>query len=443
MPRIRTVLLAFVLAAGIVAGQNTSPAQAGITAFVGVNVLPMDTEKVLQDHTVIVKGDRIVELGPSAQVKPPAGARVIEANGKFLMPGFAEMHGHVPPPGDPFVDNVLFLYLSNGVTTVRGMLGHPGQLELRDQTNAGQVLAPTLYLAGPSFSGQSIDSPEQAVQKVREQKAAGWDLLKVHPGPTREEYDAMAKTAREAGIAFAGHVPKDVGILHALEMGQQTIDHLDGYLEHLEGHAGTVPEERLRDMAARTKAAGAWVVPTMALWETILGAPPLERLQVYPELKYLPRKTVEMWTSSYQKRLAAPTYDREVAQRVAENRIRLLRVFSGAGVPILFGTDAPQFFSVPGFSIHREIPKMRQAGMTPYEILRSGTKAVGEYFKDKDKFGLVAPGHRADLILLDANPLADVANLQKRAGVMARGRWLSEKEIQERLAKIERDAQGK
>lgn len=202
-----------------------------LVAFTDVTVIPMDSQRILDHQTVIVQGDRIREIGPSSRIKIPETALRINGTGKYLLPGWAEMHGHIPPPTAPVevVESVSFLYLSNGVTTVRGMLGAPNQLELRRKANQGEILSPTLYLAGPSFSGDSVESPQQAEQKVRKQKADEWDLLKVHPGLTRDEYDAMARTAHELQIPFAGHVPSEVGLLHALEMRQQTIDHLDGY----------------------------------------------------------------------------------------------------------------------------------------------------------------------------------------------------------------------
>ncbi|HEX2093150.1 MAG TPA: hypothetical protein VHG28_12135, partial [Longimicrobiaceae bacterium] len=172
-------------------------APGAVSAFTHVTVLPMDTSRTLPDQTVLVRGDRIVQVGPSARVRVPAGARVIDGRGKFLMPGLAEMHGHIPPPQAPqeYTESVLFLYLANGITTVRGMLGAPNQLPLRERAARGELLSPTLYLAGPSFNGSSVSSPEEAVRMVRQQKAEGWDLLKVHPGLTRAEYDAMARTA--------------------------------------------------------------------------------------------------------------------------------------------------------------------------------------------------------------------------------------------------------
>ena len=422
-----------VLPVVLLAAQSDRPS----VVFVDVNVVTGDSEKVIENQTVVVEGDRIVSVGPAGQVNVPAAATRIDAAGKYLMPGMAEMHGHIPRPGSPDLERVLFLYVANGVTTVRGMLGYPNQLTIRDQIRSGEMVGPTLYLAGPSFSGSSINSPEEAEKQVRQQKAEGWDLLKVHPGLTREEFDAMARTAKEVGMRFAGHVPADVGLLHALESGLETVDHLDGFIEHLGGDQATVPETQLRDIARRTREAGAWVVPTMGLWETLLGANSLETLNSYDGLKYIPQPQLESWAAAYRERVGRSDFSREKALRVAENRKRLLRALSEEGVKILFGTDSPQQFSVPGFSIHRELAAMREAGMSPAEIIRSATANPGAYFSSQDKFGLVKPGMRADLILLEENPLADVGAIRKRVGVMLRGRWIPETEIQSRLAEFE------
>jgi imidazolonepropionase-like amidohydrolase len=432
--------LSLVVLAALASPRPMPSQEAQAIAFVGATVLPMDRARTLENQTVIVRGDRIVAVGPATSVTVPAGAQRIAARGKFIIPGLAEMHGHVPPPNAPqaLIDNTLFLYVANGITTVRGMLGAPNQLELRARANRGEVIAPTLYLAGPSFNGNSVNSPEQAAQMVREQKTAGWDLLKVHPGLTRDEYDAMARTAKEVGIDFGGHIPQEVGLLHALEMNQESIDHLDGYMEYLNGDQGPLAAERLRDVARRTKAAGTWVVPTMVLWETLMGVPELDELTAFPELRYMPENTVTQWVNAHRNRLASPQVDRATGRMVAENRKRLLDVMQEEGVGILMGTDAPQQFSVPGFSLHREMALMVDAGMTPHEVLTSGTLNVGRYFADKDTFGTIAAGQRADLILLDANPLTDIGNVAKRAGVMVRGRWLPKAEIDRRLEEIAR-----
>lgn len=409
-----------------------------LTAFVNVNVIPMDSERVLENHTVIVRGERIEAVGPAPLVDVPADAVIIEGGGRYLMPGLAEMHGHVPPPSQPrrVIENTLFLYAAGGVTTVRGMLGWPGQLDLREQAARGEVISPTLYLAGPSFNGNSISSPEQAASRALEQAEAGWDLLKVHPGLTRAEYDAMAEAAHAAGISFGGHVPADVGLLHALEMGQLTFDHIDGYTAHLGGEEGPLDEDELSDIVRRTREAGAWIVPTLLLWESILGASDLETMQAYDELKYVSPAQVRQWTGSVRSATSGPEYDPVAAMNLARARLQILEALHEGGVPILMGTDAPQIFSVPGFSLHREVIRMTDAGMSPYEVLKSGTANVGRYFMDKDTFGLVAEGHRADLILLRENPLADVANVSELDGVMLRGRWLDRARLDARLEDI-------
>jgi len=411
---------------------------AQVVVFDRVNVLPMDRETVLRDQTVVVKDGRFVELGPAAKVNAPAGALRIDARGKFLMPGMSELHGHIPPPTAPaeFVNDVLFLYVANGVTTVRGMLGHPGQLELREKAKKAEADSPTLYLAGPSFSGSTVQSVEQAEARVRQQKAEGWDLLKIHPGLTRAQYDAVARVAREVSIPFAGHVPADVGVLHALELRQETIDHLDGYIEHLGGGASVIPQEKLVELARRTRDAGVWVVPTMVVWDTIIGAHEPGTIFAFPELRYLPRDLVTQWKKVYEGRRGAPQFNLAQAKRISADRKRLLQAMDAEKVKIVFGTDAPQQFSVPGFSIHREMKAMTSAGMKPYAVLRSGTASAGEYFQAKDRFGAIAVGSRADAILLEANPLLDVANVSRRAGVLLRGRWIPETEIQSRLASI-------
>ena len=417
----------------------TAAAQSPVTAaFVNVTVVPMDSPRLNPGQTVVVQNGRIAAIGPAAQVNVPSGALKIDGSGNFLIPGLAEMHGHNPPPGssEEAVARTYFLYVANGVTVVRSMLGWDGQLELREKVRRGQLLGPTLYLAGPSFNGQTVTSPAQAIQRVRDQKKQGWDLLKVHPGVPRDAYDAMAQTAAEVDIHFAGHVPADVGLTHAIAKGQRTIDHLDGYVEHLGAAAGPVDPARLQEIVRMTRGHGTAVVPTMVLWDTIIGAHDLSTLTAFAELKYMPAQEVAAWRASYEKRIAAPGFNAAAARQVAANRRAILKALSDGGVDVLFGTDSPQQFSVPGFSIHREMQAMHAAGLSPYEILRSATRNVAEHMGEAGEFGTVTPGARADLVLLKGNPLDDIGNVARQAGVMVRGQWLSEQEIAKRLDQI-------
>lgn len=417
-------------------------------AFINVNVIPMDEERILQNYTVITDEDRIVEMGPADEIEIPSDAHIIDGKGKYLIPGLAEMHGHVPPThpnqnmpsyfNDRYVESTLFLYVAAGLTTVRGMLGYEHQLELKGRVNSGELIGPNLYLAGPSFNGSSISSPEEAVAKVKKQYDEGWDLIKVHPGLTKAEYDAMAKTANELEFSFGGHVPQEVGIEHALEMGQLTIDHIDGYYAYLSQFEGVGREEKMKEIVSRTKAAGAWIVPTQALWETIIGAGDYAAMKQYDELKYIPEAVRQSYNRFVQNNVENnPNLDLEEAREHARWRQKILQEMNKQGVGILMGTDAPQLFSVPGFSIHRELPFMAEAGMTPYEILQSGTANVGKYFADKDDFGIIAKGMRADLVLVNGNPLENLTLLKSHSGVMVRGRWYPRDVIDEKLKEIE------
>ena len=363
------VMLALVMAwtsadGAAVSHENPStPPPDGVTAFTNVNVVPMNQEGVLRGHTVLIRGDRIVLMGPSAQVEVPEGATVIDGSGKYLMPGLTEMHGHMP--GGELEEVVMFLYVANGITTVRGMLGQDQHLALRDRANSGQIVAPTLYMAGPSFNGNSVNSPAEAEAKVRRQKTEGWDLLKIHPGLTVPEYDAMANAAHEVGIRFGGHVPADVGLRHAIEMGQETFDHLDGYIEYLDAFDKPIEAGALDEIVRLTREAGAAVVPTLVLWDVgILGLGETEDLMAFPELRYWPDAGVENWRQRQAQRAAERKQNEAQYQTWFRNRQQVLQALSDGGVTVLMGTDSPQIFSVPGFSLHREMEAMAAAEVT-------------------------------------------------------------------------------
>jgi imidazolonepropionase-like amidohydrolase len=424
----------------------------GVTAFIGVNVVPMDAERVAENQTVLVEAGHIAAFGPSKDVEIPEGATRVEASGKYLMPGLTEMHGHLPSPDTPeaVTENVLFLYVANGVTTVRGMQGNPSQLELRSRIERGELVGPRLILGSPSMSGGSVKTVEDAKRLVREYKDAGFDLLKVHEELSPEVYDAIAETAIEIGIPFGGHVTDSVGLFHALEAGQTTIDHLDNFVEALvpedrapeeapglrgaEQLLSRIDESRLSRVVQATLDADASVVPTMVLWESGIYAtrPSSELLSERAEVRYMPKDTVARWAAAVDERFSQS--DPEALRQLGALRLRILGALHQGGVRILLGTDSPQIFSVPGFSIHREMRSYVEAGMTPFDVLSSGTRVVGDYFGEN--FGSIAVGGSADLILTEGNPLESVANVSRIEGVMVRGRYLSREEIGTRLEAI-------
>ncbi len=407
-----------------------------ITAFTNVTVLPMDRNQVLAAHTVVVEGDRIRSVG--ADIEVPRGAHVIDGTGKFLMPGLAEMHSHISwlNESEQYTEDMLFLFVANGITTVRGVLGTKGQLEIWQRANSSELIAPNLYLEEHSFSGNSVNSPEQAIAMARSQEAERGDVWKVHEGLIKEKFDTMARTAEEEGIGFGGHVPMEGSLIHASNMNQEALDHINGYADYLRSQERS-EEEVLEEITALTKKRDTWIVPTMALWEVLYGTIDIEDLRAYDELKYMPRAVVDNWFRLVEEQQRNPGYDRAAALELIRTRMRILRALNRSGARIFLGTDAPQLFSVPGFSLHREFERMVDVGMSKYGILDSGTRAVGEYYEDKDIFGTISEGARADLLLVDGNPLDDLTHLKELSGVMVRGNWLSRIDIQARLERIQ------
>jgi imidazolonepropionase-like amidohydrolase len=428
----------------------------GTVAIVDVNVISMEREGTVQSgQTVIVREGRIAALGPVASTTVPAGATRVEGRGRFLIPGLAEMHGHIPPvnpdAANPrWSEDVLFLYVAAGALTVRGMQGHPSHIALRERVERGEVIGPRLYLSGPAMSGNSVPDAATAERLVREYKAAGYNHLKVHEGLSKDAYDAIVRTAGEVGMRWGGHVSQVVGVPGVLAARQATIDHLDDYIDAaqrdgspalaMSGGERTsalplhVDEAKIPALARQTREAGVAVVPTQALWETLRGAHTPESLSDLPELRYVPAALVEQWTNAA--RNAQANNPQASAAAEVQFRDKMLKALSDAGVQILMGTDAPQVFSVPGFSLRREVVAMSEAGMTPWQILHSGTVAVAQHLGTQAETGTIAAGKRADLILLEANPLDDITAIGRVAGVVVNGRWLAQSDIEARLSEI-------
>lgn len=408
-----------------------------VFAFVDVNVLPMNRDGVLAHQTVIVRGGRITQMGATAQLKAPAGAITVDGRGKYLLPGIAEMHGHLPNPnaGPELTENVLFLYVANGVTTVRGMQGNLAHLELKARIARGELLGPRLWVPGPALTGNAAPTPEAGRRLVEEQHAAGFDHLKIHEGMTRETYDTVVATAKRLGMRFAGHVPDAVGVYHALESGQASIDHLDNYVETV-GGPDSANDRRIAQVVSATCAAQVWTVPTIALWETFMGPEDSATLAAREELRYVPQSWRQNWAQQLKQVRAGNPLPAEKRLVTLALRRRILKSLQTAGCPIALGTDSPQLYSVPGFSIRREMQSMQAAGLTPQQILIEATRQPARYFGAEQEFGTVAAGQRADLILLNANPLSDLSNVANRAGVMINGRWIPEADIRSRLERM-------
>lgn len=424
--------------------------------FQNVNIIPMDREIILENQTVVVKDGKIFSISESGKIKPSKNALIIDGKGKYLMPGLAEMHGHVPPVDDfEPMKEVLMLFALNGITTVRGMLGHPKHLQLREMIRKNEIIAPDFYTTGPSFNGQSVKTAQQAIDMVHQQKKAGYDYLKIHPGLTKETFEAMATTAKEVGIPFVGHISFDVGVWNSIEAGYSSIDHLDGFIEGIVPGIENISQEevglfgiyiaekadesRIPELTKALKENNVWVVPTQALAERWMSPEPVEEFANAHEMKYMDPETRQKWADSKRNLQQNPKYSKEKASEFIDLRRRIIRACNDEGVGLLLGCDAPQVLNVPGFSTHHELRYLVDAGLTPFEALKTGTINVARYVNKADNSGTLQAGAVANLVLLGGNPLQDIGQTKNIEGVCVGGKYLSNDFIMKELKKLEKE----
>jgi imidazolonepropionase-like amidohydrolase len=350
------------------------PAADSVLVLDRVNLVPMDTERVVRDRQVVVRNGRIAEIRP-AGTPSPAGARRVDGEGGWLLPGLWDMHVHVNP-GD------LSAYVGHGVTTVRNMWGYPGLPELAARVEAGELVGPRIHSVSPGLDGtpakwpytQIVMDPAVADSVVAAQVAEGWTTLKLYHDLRPEVYDSLTAAARRRGVATVGHTPRRVPLEVVLASGQRSVEHLGGY------QSVTDPDRRAALLAA-TLDQGVWNCPTLEV-QAALGNRNLPALR--------------RWVADLHE----------------------------AGAGLLVGTDAGIQLTVPGASIHDELAHFVRAGLTPYQALQGATTRAAEFMGMEDEGGRIAPGLAADLLLVRRNPLDDVEATRERVGVVLRGGWI-------------------
>jgi imidazolonepropionase-like amidohydrolase len=443
-------LLAFALQAAPASG--APPPET--LAIEHVSVLTMADAQVLPDQTVVVRDGRIAALGPAAAASVPEDARHIDGHGKFLMPGLADMHVHV------WDENDLFLFVANGVTTVRNMFGAELHLGWRKRIEAGELVGPRIYTAGPIIDGKpavwpgsvELTDPEQAAGVVRSQKEAGYDFLKPYAMLTRECYEALAVAGEEQGMLLMGHVPEALGLEDVLDAHQHTIEHLGGYAEAAQRADSPhrtvsftnesaawkhVDDARLAERARATQAAGSWNCPTLVVMQKWALGDDARALLARPEMRYVsPFIKSGFQPDSPMNYLAhMPVGMVRAAHEALPFEERAVRALRDAGAGLIAGTDMGNPFVLAGFALHEELAFLVAAGLTPFEALRASTADAARCMGAEKDWGTVAVGRRADLLLLTASPLDDVRNAAQRAGVVVHGRWFSEEDLKAELEK--------
>ena len=412
----------------------------GVAAIVGVTLVPMDRDGAVADQTVVVRDGKVVAIGPATSTTVPEGATRIDGRGKFLVPGLVDMHAHLVTGDESLATGAgrqLALSLANGVTTLRGLGGAPTAFALRARAARGEVLSPSLIVPGPSLNGNSVKTPAEAVQKVDAAKAAGAELLKTHGNfASGEIYDSIVVAAKRAGLPLAGHVTPEYGLRKAMDAGQQ-LEHFDGVIAAVTRDGAPPPPPgqfvvepqalanvdpaKLRALAAEMASRKLWNGPTLALFENLASNETPEQLAAREEMRYAPAPGIAQWKQQKQGFLdQAPAEGRA---RYLELRREITRAYDAAGAKLLAGSDSPQLFMTPGFGLHRELQALAAAGVAPSRVLAAATRNAAEYLGRSD-IGTIRVGGRADLLLVDADPLAAIGNLQRISGVMVDGRWL-------------------
>ena len=419
-----------------------------------VSVINVRDGSITENQYVAIDSGIIVSITDKAGVTH-FSKNVIDGTGKFLMPGLAEMHAHIPTETTwgGKVKNTLFLYVSQGVTTIRGMQGNALHLELRSKAEKQEIISPRIYTSSPPLNGSTVKTIEEADEKVRKYAADGYDLLKILPGIKLEVFDQIVKTAKEVGIPYAGHVPADVGVRHAIESGYASIDHMDGYLTGLVPASVTSTKESgffgynytndadpslIDELVTMTRENNVWVVPTQTLFTRWFSPGDPQEYASQPEMKYMPEDIVENWVASKKRMIEAENFNETQWRKYIDIREKILLELHRNGKGLILGSDAPQVFNVPGFSIHHELGDMLDVGLTPLEAIQTGTINAAKYFDREGQFGEVIENASADLILVNTNPLVDLSTIKSHAGVLVRGRWLSPEEIAKELEEIAR-----
>ena len=421
------------VAATVMATVSVKP-QTRSLAITRVNVVDVVDGRIVPNSTVVISGETVTSVTQDSA--PPAGARVVDGQGRFLIPGLWDMHAHMEASGESWLQ----LNVANGVTGIRDMGSDLDLiLKMREGTSSGRVLGPRIFAAGPILDDAPGDWPFRMRVKTAEEgraavqllKRRGVDLIKVHNFTPRDVYFAIAEEARRQDLPLAGHVPLKVTVEEAIDAGQSDIEHLSELRlwRPCSGGAQYRPDacRQFLDMLARR---GIWQTPTLAAMSEIatIGTP--ASAVSADQLAYATKQLRDMWAGN-QSLFATPDVVR-IFKAGAEVGAAMTSDMAKAGVGILAGCDS----MIAGFCVHDELLAMVRGGMSPLAALQTATINPARYFGLQQSVGTVASGQRADLVLLDANPLTDISNVRRIRAVVVAGRLLDRQELDTVLAQV-------
>jgi len=426
-----------ILLPALAAAQTKQVARSYPLVLIHANVIDMAAAKPKRDMTLIIVGDRIAVIGRTGKVRLPKAAQVINAAGKYVIPGLWDMHVHL---GDADFDknSYLPLFVANGVMGIRIMEGAPEFHLWRKESESGTVLAPRMVIASQmiGFGDLSNISEAQAREEVRKAKQAGADFIKVHDNLSRATYYALVDEAKRLGLPFEGHTPISITAEEASQAGQKSIEHLTG-LGPAEADMA-IAEKWL----AVFKKNQTWQCPTLIMRHNyaFLDDSSFAR---DPRLKYVKPSWKARWLRMTKETESWPQGEAAKRKETIQKEDELVGKMQKAGVGILAGTDDPNPYVFPGFSLHDELTLLVKAGLTPIEALRTATYNPAKFLGLLRMLGTIEKGKYADLVLLDANPLEDISNTKKIAAVIINGRYLGRESLDKMLTAVEAAVNGK
>jgi len=432
--------------------------------FAHVTVIDTATGALHPDTFVIVTGDRIEQVGTKHHVRVPKNGKIIDSTGKYMIPGLWDMHIHAffDDRAESGRDITLPLFIANGITGVRDMGSNLDPvLQTRKDIEEKRLLGPHMIVSGPMLDGPkstyksaiAIATPEDGRRAVDMLKSRGVDFIKIQSYVPRDAYFAIVDECKKQNIVFVGHVPDSIRGSEASNVGQKSMEHLIGIFESsstVEDELLTGPKSpgRFLDTYDATREAAiiqllaknhTWQCPTL-YWERGQWLVDVIDPNKDPDVKYAPitwrEKTWPKATKSIIKEM--DTDPLPVREKFVQHELDIVKKLNQAGVPFLAGTDSPAGVDVlPGFSLHLELQRFIAAGFTPLQALQTATINPAKFLDRQNDFGTVAAGKIADLVLLDANPLDDIRNTQKIAGVVAGGRYFSRANLDRILSDVE------